>query len=240
MGILSPYFQTNDLRKTLPSRNIQLFSDLMIKAFISSYLNQGSGTGGALALVQDSAGTFTGSYDIPLSISSSDTEATISSQIATAVPAYFSLVGFTANEIDMLFTTPSTLAAAIAAAIPPAPASYQTIVSQTGTSAPAASGGLTPLSSYASGTTFIWARTSAGVYTLTASTAVFNTSGKTGVIFGGLNNLNGSAKAVVTSTTVITITTAIGSLLGLGVLGFTATPTDALFTATPITVQTLS
>lgn len=118
------------------------------------------------------------------------------------------------------------------------PASYQTIVSQTGTAAPVVSG-LTPVSTYPSGTTFTWARTGAGVYTLTASTAVF-TAGKTGVFVGGLNNLNAQWKAVVTSTTVITFTFAVQSLAVLGLLGFTATNTDALLSNTMIYVQTYS
>lgn len=88
--------------------------------------------------------------------------------------------------------------------------------------------------------TFTWARTGAGVYTLTASAAVFNTSGKTGVFVGGLNNLNAQWKAVVTSSTVITFTFAVQSLAVLGLLGFTATNTDALLTNTIIYVQTYS
>lgn len=115
------------------------------------------------------------------------------------------------------------------------PTSYQTIVSQTGTAAPAAN--ITPISTYASGTTFTWARSSAGVYTLTASTAVFSTT-KTAVFISPLTNLNAQARGVVTSTTVITFTTAIGSLLGLGLLGLTATNTDALLAGTMIYVQT--
>lgn len=122
----------------------------------------------------------------------------------------------------------------------PAPTSYQTIVSQTGTSAPAVSGGFTPTSTYTAGTTFTWARTGAGVYTLTASAAVFNTSGKTGVFITPPQNLNGSFRAVVTSSTVITVTTAVQSLAVLGLLGFTSTNTDALLNNTMIYVQTYS
>lgn len=120
---------------------------------------------------------------------------------------------------------------------PVTPQSYQTIVSQTGTAAPAASG-LTPVNTYSGTPTFTWARTGTGVYTLTAGAAVFNTSGKTGVFITPPQNLNGSFKAVVTSTTVITITTAVQSLAVLGLLGFTATPTDALLVGTMIYVQT--
>lgn len=116
--------------------------------------------------------------------------------------------------------------------------SYQTIVSQTGTAAPAVSGSFTPVSTYSGSPTFTWARTGTGVYTLTASSAVFSTSGKTGIFVAPLTNLNGSVKAVVTSTTVITVTTAVQSLAVLGLLGFTATPTDALLDKTMIYVQT--
>lgn len=118
--------------------------------------------------------------------------------------------------------------------------SYQTIVSQTGTAAPAVSGSLAPVSSYPSGTTFTWARTGVGVYTLTASTAVFNTSGKTGVFVAPLQNLNASVRAAVTSSTVITVTTAVQSVAVLGLLGLTTTNTDALLSQTMIYVQTYS
>lgn len=128
--------------------------------------------------------------------------------------------------------------ALIAAAIPAAPSSYQTIVSQTGTAAPAVSGGFTPANTYSGSPTFTWARSSAGVYTLTASAAIFNTSGKTGVFVAPLQNLNASIKAVVTSSTVITITTAVQSVAVLGLLGLTATATDALLTQTMVYIQT--
>lgn len=154
----------------------------------------------------------------------------LSGAAISAINTYATSQGYTlSNGIWPVFNSTDAIIA---------PSSYQTIVTQTGTSAPAVSGSLVPTSTYPSGTTFTWARTSAGVYTLTASTAVFNTSGKTGVFVGGLNNLNASYKAVVTSSTVITLTTAIGSLLGLGLLGLTATPTDALLTQTMVYVQT--
>lgn len=236
-GLVSPYFQRSSLQEIGTGRDTNI-SNLMIKAFIASYLNESGGAIGALALVQDSDGTYTGSYAVPLTITSTDTDATIAAQVQTAAVTYFALVGFTADSIDTMYSTPSSVAAQISAALPVAPSSYQTIVTQTGTGAPAVSGSLTPSSTYPSGTTFTWARTGAGVYTLTASAAVFNTSGKTGVFVGTLNNLNASCKAVVTSSTVITLTTAIGSLLGLGLLGLTATNTDALLTQTMVYVQT--
>lgn len=121
--------------------------------------------------------------------------------------------------------------------LPVAPASYQTIVSQTGTAAPAVSGGFTPANTYAGAPTFTWARTGAGVYTLTASSAVFNTS-KTGVFISPLQNLNASVRGVVTSSTVVTITTAVQSVAVLGLLGLTTTNTDVLLSNTMIYIQT--
>lgn len=191
--------------------------------------------------IDDSTGQVVASYGVQFSIASTLTGDDIINAAETAVQGYATSQGYTlTNGITWYTPSIAKVNALIAAALPPTPSSYQTIVTQTGTSAPAVSGSLSPVSTYPSGTTFTWARTSAGVYTLTASTAVFNTSGKTGVFVGGLNNLNASYKAVVTSTTVITITTAIGSLLGLGLLGLTATPTDAILTQTMIYVQTYS
>lgn len=122
--------------------------------------------------------------------------------------------------------------------LPLSPSSYQTIVSQTGTSTPAVSGGFSPMNSYSGTPTFTWARTGAGTYTITASSAIFNTSGKTGVFISPLNNLNASVRGVVTSSTVITVTTATQSVAVLGLLGLTATPTDALLANTMIYIQT--
>lgn len=162
------------------------------------------------------------------------------------VPVFSSLDDISSVAIPMIITKMAGLGYTISATDIVFPddsvgypyAAYQTIVTQTGTGAPAVSGGFTPMSMYATGTTFTWARSSAGVYTLTASAAVFNTGGKTAVFLGALNNLNGAWKAVVTSSTVITFTFAVQSLAVLGLLGFTATPTDALLTQTMIEVRT--
>lgn len=119
--------------------------------------------------------------------------------------------------------------------IPFSPQSYQAIISQTGTAAPTSS--ITPINTYTGTPTMTWARTGAGVYTLTASSAVFSTT-KTGVFIAPLTNLNASLRAVVTSSTVITVTTAVQSVAILGLLGLTATNTDALLASTMIYVQT--
>lgn len=158
-------------------------------------------------------------------------EATLKAAVVAAISAYITSAGYT--------ITTWIESSAVLSDIPAAPTSYQTIVSQTGTAAPTVSGGFAPPNTYPAGTTFTWARTSAGVYTLTASSAVFNTS-KTGVFVAPLQNLNASVRAVVTSTTVITVTTAVQSVAVLGLLGLTTTATDALLSGTMIYVQTYS
>lgn len=76
----------------------------------------------------------------------------------------------------------------------------QQIVNQAGTAAPTVTSTLVDNS----GVTLTWARTSTGIYTLTASTATF-TSGKTFIYLtcGGTATV---FKAVVTSPTVLTFT----------------------------------
>lgn len=230
VGILSPYFQLTDTRKEATGRDTKIIStlmDLVIYGFFKNastwYVNFGVAIGG---------GNINDEQMLPISPApASDSYADVLSAAQTAIIAYFVIQGYPAvTAANMGMMNLSFFAGA--------PSSYQTIITQTGTSAPAVSGSLSPISTYPSGTTFTWARTSAGVYTLTASTAVFNTSGKTGVFIGSLNNPNGAYKAVVTSSTVITITTYLQSLAVLGLLSFTATATDALLTQTMVYVQT--
>lgn len=227
-GMLSPYFQLTPARKEAPTRDINHKSLMAISMYIVRGFQED---------VPSNYAVFVDFID-PANISATDRELldfslsgvtdAVSLQAAAlvAINAYIATVGYTITNAIWPFSITV-----------PGPLSYQTIVSQTGTSAPVASG-LTPVSSYPSGTTFTWARTGTGVYTLTASTAVFNTSGKTGVFVGPLNNLNASVKAVVTSTTVITVTTAIQSVAALGLLPLTATNTDALLSNTMIYIQT--
>lgn len=235
-NVVSPYFQMADLREEAPDRDTNILA-IMLTAYISGY-----GAGYPLsvsAFLYDTTGANTFGIPLDVSITNTSTIPSITASVITAVNTYCTSQGIPLPDAyTWLASTPDAVAAQIAAAIPPAPSSYQTIVSQTGTAAPAVSGSLVPTSTYPSGTTFTWARTSAGVYTLTASTAVFNTSGKTAVFVGPVNNLNGALTAVVTSSTVITITTAVQSLAVLGLLGFTATPTDALLTKAMVYVQT--
>lgn len=207
---------------------------MILKCFITGYSN-GNQVQLKLIASDNSINTTVG---MPLTIVYSDTDAIIRGEIETLISNYCTgFFGIQAPDVFVWdFTTPTDLLAAI----PPAPLSYQTIVSQTGTAAPVVGTGFTPMSTYAVGTTFTWARTGAGVYTLTASTAVFNTSGKTSVFISPLTNLNAQARGVVTSSTVLTFTTAVASVAVLGLLGLTTTPTDVLFSNTMIYVQTYS
>jgi len=99
--------------------------------------------------------------------------------------------------------------------------SYQAIITQTGTSVPLATVGLNEL-----GTTMTWARTTAGIYTLTAGSAVF-TANKTVILLS--NPITGLVTYIVvpTSTSVITVST---FLLSVIATVLTAVATDALMT----------
>lgn len=99
--------------------------------------------------------------------------------------------------------------------------SYQAIVTQSGTSAPAAIVFLNEL-----GVSMTWGRTAAGLYTLTAGSAVL-TSNKTVIILS--NPVTGLVSYIVipTSTTIITFTTILASVIATVL---TAVNTDALMT----------
>lgn len=240
-SVVSPYMHMIDASMTEPGRDIRIIPKIMtLTAKIAGYTAAASSVN-VQVFLESSDGTINVGTVLSLPTAYTDTDITIEAAVATAINSLCASISLpNPSTIDWLFSTPGDVAAAIAAAIPPAPSSYQTIVSQTGTAAPAVSGSLSPMSTYPAGTTFTWARTGAGVYTLTASTAVFNTSGKTGVFVAPLQNLNAQAKAVVTSSTVITVTTAVASVAVLGLLGLTTTPTDALLNQTMIYMQTYS
>jgi hypothetical protein len=216
---------------------------VIVTAESSGYM---SGTIGFQCIFFDSSNTYLGETPVSISVPSFSNESDIISLMNSAVVSACSGFGFPSpNPIIYTFQINPDWNASSGPAqilnkptIPTLPQTYQTIISQSGTSAPTTSLS-SPTNTYSGTPTFTWARISSGVYTLTASSAVF-TAGKTGVTISPLNNLNGAVTAVITSTTVITITTAIQSLAVLGLLGFTATPTDSLITNAMITIQTLS
>lgn len=106
--------------------------------------------------------------------------------------------------------------------------SYQALVTQSGTSAPSADVKLNEL-----GATMTWARTSAGLYTLTAGSAVF-TSNKTVIIISNPATSLVMYTLIVTSTTVVTLATLLASVIAT-VLSVTST--DALLTNVLIEVR---
>lgn len=200
-----------------------------------------SGLPGYMLVVVDylNGSTYVSTYGSEVPITSVSSQADLVAATEVVINAYATSQSFTLSEgIVWPSVTTNDVNALIKAAA--GASSYQTIVSQTGTSAPAVSGGFTPINTYSGTPTFTWARTGAGVYTITASSAVFNTSGKTGVFIQPLTNLNASIRGVVTSSTVITVTTAIQSIAILGLLPLTATNTDALLSNTMIYIQTYS
>lgn len=222
-GIRSPYFPCRDT-------NLNDTTHMAVnKAVAVTYLSFNSDI--AIDAQFYDGNTYVGEYNLELATSTYADPATMKAAAVSLILAYAAAQGYSG------LTSASQIVWPLDFSSINAPTSYQTIVSQSSTAAPAVSGGFTPTSTYAAGTTFTWARTSAGVYTLTASAAVFNTA-KTGVFVAPLQNLNASVRAIVTSTTVITVTTAVQSVAVLGLLGLTTTATDGLLSGTMLYIQT--
>lgn len=153
-----------------------------------------------------------------------------------------SAIEYTGASIDGITSDATTLADGLMSAsdktslnalISSAPQSYQTIISQSGTAAP--TNLITPIDTYSGAPGMTWARTGTGVYTLTAGSAIFNTSGKTGIFVEPLANPVNNLVCVVTSSTVITCTS---SSLGIISLLFGATAADSLVSKIMVYVQT--
>lgn len=238
-GVPSPYLHMMDTSRVGPRRNISLIPTYMAvnRAVIRDLEDGGYPNWFVVPYFLDgTTGSVVASYGVQFSIAGALTRDDIITAAETAVQTYATLQGYTLPAgIIWTLATDAVINGLIAAAIPPAPSSYQTIVSQTGTAAPAVSGGLVPVNTYAGAPTFTWARTGTGVYTLTASSAVFNTSGKTGVSISASTSPLNNVSAVVTSSTVITFTSSSLNLLALGVSN-----ADALMSKTMIYVQTYS
>lgn len=110
---------------------------------------------------------------------------------------------------------------------------YEALLTQAGSAAPSAARKDTNFS----GTTFTWTRASAGVYTLTASAAVF-TSNKCAVLMGLENAANQKFSASVTSTTTVQVLTNIQSvgLVSL-VASLIISPTDGMLNNSLIEIR---
>jgi hypothetical protein len=108
---------------------------------------------------------------------------------------------------------------------------YIATINQSATSAPVATNATNWFAA-----TMTWARTSAGVYTITASAPTF-TANKTSVIFSTPTLPLVTYKYVVTSSTVITITTNLESVIATVL---TATPTDVLLSNSLFQIQVMN
>lgn len=107
--------------------------------------------------------------------------------------------------------------------------SYQAIVTQTGTSIPSA----VVVNNDFSPVTFTYARTSAGLYTITANSAIFTANKTTVTMSTSLVPLV-QYTATITSTSVITLTTSLGANVATVLTGVA---TDILMTNTLIEIR---
>lgn len=107
--------------------------------------------------------------------------------------------------------------------------SYQAVLTQTSTSAPTA----TVLNNDFGATTFTWARTSAGIYTVTANAVSFTANKTTVTLSQPLVGLV-TYTATITSTTVVTLTTSLQTVVATVL---TSTPSDILLSNTLIEIR---
>lgn len=214
---------------------------------------KGDGTSGFsvdVSFYDNSTGILAGDVAIPVAATSGAAVLTWDQKkavITAAIIAFFGTFSFIETAADVIYpedvqvqadwNETNMVAAGYINNKPNVPTykSYQTVVSQTGSAAP--TDGTTPVNAGYAGITFAWARSSAGVYTLTASANAFVT-GKTSLINSQVPNLNAVIKGVVTSPTVFTVTSAVQSVAILGLLGLTTTPTDGILSGTLIDVRT--
>lgn len=105
----SPYFSIG--------RGVLIEKDMLLKAFIANYSIAGNNLDVTVFFKSDD-GTITAGTSINVGVSYSDTDVTIQANIATAINTFCSNNSLPAPIIDWLVTTPTDLAAAIAASTP--------------------------------------------------------------------------------------------------------------------------
>lgn len=115
VGIPSPYFHTIDTRKKATSRNIRFIPKTMnLKALITGYSISGAQPNVSLFFESDDSSIEAG-VTLPISIAYSDNDVAIQAKIATVINNFCSTNSLPAPTIDWLVTTPTDLAAALAA-----------------------------------------------------------------------------------------------------------------------------
>lgn len=206
---------TSDANKPVSTAQAaSIATKLTIPSGTTSQVILGNGTLGTLP-----TGTVTGVTATGPVASSGGTAPVISMAKSTSsVDGYLAATDFA--TFTAKFNTPTGTASQVVLGngtlgtlpVIPSPVSstYQSLVTQTGTAAPTGTAFVNDFS----GTTFTWARTSAGVYTLTASNPIF-TANKTAVIMSNPPSFLINYKYAVTSSTVITFQTATLSIISL-------------------------
>lgn len=117
-AVRSPYFQTTATRKEA-SRNIPFIPEHMnLKALITGYTISGPQPNVSLFFESDDSSIEVGTV-LPVSIAYGDNDVAIQAKIATVINTFCSSNSLPTPTIDWLFTTPTDLAAAIAASALP-------------------------------------------------------------------------------------------------------------------------
>lgn len=140
---LSPYFHTTDMREEDSEGNIRTIEIPMIKAFIFGYQPAGT-TISAQVLLKDSDNVYTGCISLPLTVSTSDSDAAIREDVGALLATFCTTYSIPEPESVEWITDevtpgdiPSGLANAPQAAITNAPAdavtNYNTITTLLGT-----------------------------------------------------------------------------------------------------------
>lgn len=141
-GLISPYFQLTPARKRNPLRDIKIIpSTMILKALVSGWSIGGNVPNLDVYLESDD-GTLSVSVIIPVTYAYSDTDLTLQAAANGMITSFCTGLGLPAPIIDWLATTPTDLAAAIAASAVPM---YVSGVAKTGyyavVAAPAVAGG---------------------------------------------------------------------------------------------------
>lgn len=203
---------------TLATTSVQPGANISIFVNNSGYL-----TSAPVTSVAGKTGTVTlVKADVGLSNvdNTSDVNKPVSTAQATSIATKYTIPTGTTLQVVLGNGTLGTLP------VVPTPGSstYQSLISQSGTAAPIGSALVNDFGA----TTFTWARTGVGTYTITASAATF-TANKTAIIMSNPNNPLAAFRYTVTSSTVLTLTTSIQAVLSLLL---TATNTDGLLANT--------
>lgn len=100
-SVVSPYFQLTATRKIGPLRDIQFIPVDMIKAFLLGY-SPASTNATVDALLRDTNNVYNFAIAVPLTIGTSDTDATIRDAAPGAVVSYLGTLGITVDSTEWI------------------------------------------------------------------------------------------------------------------------------------------